>query len=521
MLLEDLPIVLDRDRGEPLAVQVAEALRAAAASGALRVGDRLSSTRSMAARLGVSRTVTAAAYEQLFAEGWVAARRGSGTFVVAAPTAPASAPRRSGDGLPSGDPAPAGVVDMAPGRACLEVLDQGASRRAWRAAADTPPSALPCYEGLHGFRAAVVEHLLRHRGLALGPERVLATAGSTAAVAEIARVLPPGSVVALEEPGYQRAAGALAAAGLRMVSAEVDDEGLRVDRLPSRLAAVYCTPAHQFPLGSRLSARRRVALVQRARDEDFLIFEDDYDGELRYDVAPLPLLAALGPDVVAHLGTASKLLTPTLGVGWLVAPPRLLAAVLAARESTGSRPAPAGQLVFTALAAHGDLARHLRRLRRELTARRGIVVGGLARHGVRVHGDAAGAHVLLELGSEDEEAALLAAADAEGVRLAGLRGCHRGPGTRFGVSLGYAAPSRAALVAAVETVGRLVAGAAGTALPGRRPPDTETAPHMEAAPDMERPPPAGGPEGALRSVNHSPGVGDRPLVPERPATTGP
>lgn len=456
MLLGELPIVLDRTCSEPLAVQVADALRAAAVSGALRVGDRLSSTRSMAARLGVSRTVTAAAYEQLLAEGWVAARRGSGTFVVAAPNTPKTAPRRPGGVLPASAVPPGGVVDLAPGRACLEVLDQTAWRRAWRAAADTAPSAVPCYQGLLRFRAAVVEHLLRHRGLALDPDRVLATSGSTAAVAEIARALPRGSVVALEEPGYQRAVGALVAAGLRVVAAEVDEGGLRVDRLPAGLAAVYCTPAHQFPLGARLSARRRVALVQRARDEGFLVLEDDYDGELRYDVAPLPLLASLGPDVVAHLGTASKLLTPSLGVGWLVAPPRLRDAVLAARETTGSRPGPAGQMVFAELAMLGDLGRHLRRLRRELAARRAIVMSGLGGHGVTARGDAAGAHVLLEVGSEARERALVSAAAAAGIQLSGLRECHRGAGTMFGVSLGYAAPPRAVLVPAVDTVGRLV-----------------------------------------------------------------
>jgi GntR family transcriptional regulator/MocR family aminotransferase len=498
VLLDDLPIVLDRNGPEPLAVQVAEALRAAAASGALRVGDRLTSTRSMAARLGVSRTVTAAAYDQLFAEGWLAARRGSGTFVVAAPSGPRVTPRRPGSGSAAGGSPAGDVVDMAPGRACLEVLDRAAWRRAWRAAADSPPSAVPCYEGLQTFRAAVVEHLLRHRGLALGPERVLATAGSTAAVAEIARVLPRGSVVALEEPGYQRAAGALAAGGLQVVAAAVDDEGLRVDRLPPGLAAVYCTPAHQFPLGARLSARRRVELVQRARDEGFLVFEDDYDGELRYDVAPLPLLAALGPDVVAHLGTASKLLTPTLGVGWLVAPPRLLAAVLAARESTGSRPAPAGQQVFTELATHGDLARHLRRLRRELTARRQIVVDGLGRHAIPVRGDAAGAHVLLEVGALAEETALVAAAAAEGIQLAGLQGCHRGRSAMFGVSLGYAAPSRAALAPAVDMVGRLVRDI-----------------------HAQQPPPAGGPAGAAPAAITYQVSGGRPLVPEWPATKVP
>jgi GntR family transcriptional regulator/MocR family aminotransferase len=452
---DDLPLVLDRARPEPLAVQLAEALRSAAGSGALRVGDRLSSTRALASRLGVSRTVTAAAYDQLLAEGWLSAAPGAGTFLTAAP-GPSGAPAREGRGEPSGAPDPK-VIDLAPGRPCLAAVDGAAWRRAWRAAADTPPSGVPCYAGLPEFRAAVVDHLLRHRGLVVGPDRVVATAGSTAAVAELAALLPPGSRVALEEPGYQRAAGALAERGLTVVPAEVDAEGLRVDRLSEGLAAVYCTPAHQFPLGSRLSARRRVDLVRRARAEGFLVLEDDYDGELRYDVAPLPLVAALDPDVVVHLGTASKLLTPTLGVGWLVAPPWLLAALLAARERTGSRPAPAGQQVFTELAGSGDLARHLRRLRRELTVRRELVVAGLGRFGVAVRGDAAGAHVLLELPSAAAEQALVSDAAAAGIGLDGLLGCHQGPAATFGVSLGYAAPSRAELTGAVEVIGRLAA----------------------------------------------------------------
>lgn len=458
MLVEDLPIVLDRDRTEPLAVQVAEALRAAASSGVLRVGDRISSTRALAARLGVSRTVTAAAYDQLLAEGWLAARRGAGTFVTAAPP-------RGGCIAPPDQTPPLGAsvrdglgperVDLTAGRPCVQALDRTAWRRAWRAAAEVAPSVQPCYPGLPAFRAAVADHLLRHRGLAVGSESVLATSGSTAAVAELAAVLPAGSRVALEEPGYPRAAAALTCAGLRVVPGEVDGDGLRVARLPPGLAAVYCTPAHQFPLGSRLSARRRVALVRRARAEGFLVFEDDYDGELRYDVAPLPLLAVLGPDVVAHLGSGSKLLTPALGVGWLVAPPWVQAAVLARRERTGSRPAPAGQQVFTELAAHGDLARHLRRLRRELTARRALVVAGLEAHRVAVRGDAAGAHVLVELPSASAEAHVVSAAAARGLLVVGLGECHRGPPEVFGVSIGYAAPTRAALVRAIEVLGPL------------------------------------------------------------------
>src|SRR5690606_42091577 len=109
----------------------------------------------------------------------------------------------------------------------------------------------------------------------------------------------------------------------------------------------------------RMSAARRVELVERARAQGFLVVEDDYDGELRYDVAPLPLLASLAPDVVVHLGTTSKILTPTLGVGWMVAPPAVTSAVLAYRDLTGTRPSPAGQHVVVELAILGDLGSHL------------------------------------------------------------------------------------------------------------------------------------------------------------------
>jgi histidinol-phosphate/aromatic aminotransferase/cobyric acid decarboxylase-like protein len=256
---------------------------------------------------------------------------------------------------------------------------------------------------------------------------VLATAGSTAAVAELARTLPPGARVAVEEPGYQRAVAALRAAGLTVVPAPVDRAGLVVEALPDRLAAVYCTPAHQFPLGGRLSASRRVALVDRARAEGFLVIEDDYDGEMRYDVAPLPLLAALGRDVVVHLGTCSKLLTPTLGAGWVVAPPAVRDALLDVRDRTGTRPPPAGQRVFAALAAHGDLARHLRRLRRELGRRRGLVAVAVVAAGCRPDGDVAGAHLVVALPDRAAEHAALSRAAERGVALDGLARFHGHP----------------------------------------------------------------------------------------------
>lgn len=454
-MLDDLPLQLDRDLPEPLSVQIADQLRHAATNGPLRGGDRLPSTRALADRLRVSRTVVAAAYDQLHAEGWISGKRGSGTYLTTAPAAapaPAAASRRT-------DVA-SDLFDLAPGAPCIEAIDPAAWRRAWRAAADHPPLVRKDRAGEPEFRTAVTEHLLRHRGLGAGSATtLLATAGTSSAVGELAAaLLRPGDAVAMEDPGYQRAAGAFAAAGVDVLPVPVDAHGLRVDLLPPGIKAVYCTPAHQFPLGARMPAARRVELIEHARRTGIVVIEDDYDGELRYDTAPLPLLATMAPDVVVHLGTTSKILSPGFGVGWLLAAPEIAEAVLAHRERTGTGPSPAGQQVLAALAAHGDLARHLRRLRRAVPPRRALVVTELRRRGLDVIGDDAGSHVVVPVDSADAEERAIATGQRRGVALDGLARHHLGSRRdHFGVALGYTALSWPDLVTAVPIAAECLA----------------------------------------------------------------
>ena len=429
----ELPILLDRTGGRPFAVQVAEAVRGATVAGVLRPGERLPSTRELATRLGVSRSVTSAAYDQLLAEGWIEGRHGSGTYVTEVPPAPRSRPARRRT-VPA-----APLVELYSGVASPGTIDPAAWRRAWRVAADASVPGRKDLAGLPAMRAAVAEHLLRHRGLVVGPEAVLATAGTSAAVGEFAvAALRPGDRVGIEEPGYQRAAAAFRAAGVEVLPVPVDDHGLVVSAIPAGVRAVYCTPAHQYPLGARMPADRRVALVRRARAERFWVLEDDYDGEFRFDVAPLPLLASLAPDAVVHLGTASKILTPALGTGWLAGPPAVTAALEEHRRRTSTQPSPAGQLVLTALIEHGDLARHLRRLRRALAERRVLVVDGVRAAGFAATGDAAGAHVVVPLPSAAAERAAVTGGAAAGLAVDGLARHHLGTPDRYGLVLGYA-----------------------------------------------------------------------------------
>jgi GntR family transcriptional regulator/MocR family aminotransferase len=462
----DLALALDRAGAIPLSVQLADALRAAAGSGSLRVGERVPATRALAVELGVSRTVTAAAYDQLVAEGWLGPRRGSGTYVLAAPAATPSPGGAPVDAVPD-HPEPAD--DLRPGSPCVAVLDRRAWRRAWRRAGDREPAGRPEHAGVPAYREAVAGLLLHHRGLDVGPGSVLATAGTTDGFAEVVAVLGAAAGrplrVAVEDPGYRRAVGVLRTAGAEIVAVPVDDEGLDVAAVPTGVDLVWVTPAHQYPLGARLSVARRGALVARARAEGFLVVEDDYDGELRYDVAPLPLLAALAPDAVVHLGTTAKILTPSLGAGWLVAPPAVRESVLARRRATGVRPSPAGQLVVAALHADGGLARHLARLRRELAGRRARVVAAVGASGHAVRGDRAGAHLVVPLPDATTERAVVAAAAALGLVVDDLGAHHLDPEDDarrvHGVLVGWAAPPTAALDAAVSRLGTALARVAG------------------------------------------------------------
>ncbi|HEY6797148.1 MAG TPA: PLP-dependent aminotransferase family protein [Kineosporiaceae bacterium] len=476
-------VALDRQAALPLGAQLAAALRRAALEGTVGPGDRLPSTRALARRLGVSRTVTAAAYDELLAEGWLTARVGAGTFVTA--RGPASGPpgpgaRRPGppaDGPHAGRPGTGHhppeearddaadddpqLLDLRPGSPWVAGIDRAAWRRAWRRAADRPPTPRRSPAGAPEYRRCVAERLLHHRGLAVPePERadgVLATAGTSAAIAELAvAVLHPGDRVAIEDPGYGRAVATLRAVGVVVVPVPVDDHGIDPWAVPDDVRAVYCSPAHQYPLGSRLPVSRRVELIERARRHGWLVVEDDYDGELRFDVAPPPALASLARDVVVHLGTTSKILSPSLGCGWMVAPAEVAERVLEHRRRTAVAPALPGQFMLVEFARTGDLGRHLRAVRRELAARRDRLVRRLQGHGVRVPGVDAGAHVVVPLQDAEQERAVLAGARQAGLLVDRLSRHYHGPSPHHGLVVGYTADDGGRLDAATETLCQLL-----------------------------------------------------------------
>jgi GntR family transcriptional regulator/MocR family aminotransferase len=359
-------------------------------------------------------------------------------------------------------PVAAPLIDLRPGIAWTEGIDRAAWRRAWRIAGASMAGGLPDPQGSPGLRASLTGYLRRSRGVHCSPGQLVVTRGVAGSLGLIAAaLLRPGDRVGVEEPGYPAARAVFAAHGLRPVPCPVDSGGLRVDALPGGLRLVYVTPAHQYPLGARLSVPRRRALTSWARATGALIVEDDYDGEFRYDVAPLPALFGLDPEVVVYLGTTTKILTPAMRVGWLAASPGLAARLAAAGSTLGEYASGPAQGALLSLITTGDLERHIRRMRHDYARRRAAmtaVFGGGAAG--RLLGDEAGMHMVLET---NEPAAMVAAAAAErGVAVATLDRYFGGPVTKNGLVLGYGG----ARLPDVARGCQILAGVLGHANPG-------------------------------------------------------
>jgi GntR family transcriptional regulator/MocR family aminotransferase len=481
-----LPVVaIDRTSGKPLYKQLYEGYRDAIVERRLSGGQRLPSTRSLAAELQISRIPVLNAFEQLLAEGYFESRAGAGTFV--ARSLPDVLSRASRQGVPA-SPAgqarpgrrivarrPAGLLDDEPGpwltgleafrcpsppldRFPIKIWSTLVARHSRRFDASHLHYLDPM--GLESLRETVAQYLRTSRAVRCEAGQIMVVSGSQQALDLTARVLlDTGSPVWIEDPGYWGARHALKMAGARLVAVPVDDEGLDVEagvaRCP-RPRAVFVTPSHQLPLGVTMSASRRLRLLDWARHRGVWIIEDDYDGEYRYGNLPIASLQGLDRDSrVIYIGTFTKSLFPALRLGYMVLPPDLVAPFIAVRRAMDLFSPHFIQAVLADFIREGHFDRHLRRTRLVCRERRSALVAALDRElgdVLRVVGDQAGMFLtaLLPTGYGDREIALRAA--REGIRAFPLSECYLGRARLQGLVLGYGGFDAAEIV---EAVGRL------------------------------------------------------------------
>jgi GntR family transcriptional regulator/MocR family aminotransferase len=390
-------------------------LKAAIAEGRLRPGTRLPPTRQAARFFGVSRNTAVEVYERLLNDGFVLARHGSGTY-VAEPVAAGSAriyPERGAQpdrrlnalwlkpeisaaigfwGEQAGAayrPArtPAGI-DFRPGLIDSRLFPFDQFRRIIAGqlrALEKKPARQKSPQGNQGnyhLRHAIAKHIALTRAVLCQPQDIVVTAGAQQAFDLLARILvrPGETIVAIEDPGYPPMRAALAAAGAKLVPVEVDSEGLVLEQLPPGVGVICVCPSHQFPLGVTLSARRRRALIEIARERGAVIIEDDYDGEFRHDGTPVKALREADPaDLVFYVGTFSKCMLPALRLGFVVAPRWALEALIVAKNCQDWHCPTPMQLALSAFITEGHLARHVRKMRQLYQKRRQHLLASLER----------------------------------------------------------------------------------------------------------------------------------------------
>ncbi|HEX6441403.1 MAG TPA: PLP-dependent aminotransferase family protein [Stellaceae bacterium] len=477
---------LDRASPVSLSRQLASALRGAIAEGSLGAASRLPSTRALASDLGLARSTVVGVFEQLAAEGYIGAKPGSGYFVP---------PRLV---QPNGSAAPAkpAARRMLSRQAALLFVQPGMPRRqrpfelghaeidgrliaSWKRLAAHALSGRTQLNWSYGdpqgeptLRRAVAEYLAAARGVRCRPEQIVLTSGSQQGLSLAARILfDPGGPAIIEDPCYRSAFDILRAAEAEIVPVPVDECGLDIAaaprlRPPPRL--VYTTPSRQYPLGMAMPLDRRVALLAWAERKGVWIIEDDYESEFQHPAEMLPSLQGLDrAGRVVYLGTFSKLVFPSLRLGYAVLPEDLVAPFTAARQLADRQSSGLIQAIMTEFMLEGHFARHLKRMRMLYAERRAFLTDLLAR---RLGGlletapNESGMYLVAWLPRTWNDRAVAARLDAAGVTAAPLSALTLVTKRRPALVLGYTGHSEAAMTRAVTRIAEALQQRAGTGL---------------------------------------------------------
>lgn len=425
---------IDPTGGKTIIRQVYEYIRTRVMSGELKGGERLPSSRELALTLQVSRNVVMEAYELLKAEGFVESRQGAGTYVASGAYlervngAEPETEWLAGAQYPevSVSVASEGVIDFRSGVPALDQFPRNLWGRLYeQTCKQTPPQALGYDkpEGRYELRSVLANYLRRTRGVICSPEQIVITSGATQALALVAKLLlSPGSKVIIEDPITQEIHTIFGHPGVQLLPISVDDDGMQTELIdPSeRLTMIYVTPSHQFPTGGILPIRRRLDLIRMARASECYIVEDDYDSEFRFEGPPVSSLQGLEPDRVIYIGTFSKLLLPSLRLGYMILPPPLIEQGRKLKRLFDHHVPSLDQLVMAQFIKNGHLERHITVMKKLYRARRNTLVQALtASFGdqVTIRGHTTGLHLVAAFRGINFTDALVASILERGVRV--------------------------------------------------------------------------------------------------------
>lgn len=366
-------LVLNPSAPTPLYQQLYESMKDSIERGHLAKGEKLPSIRKLSEDLRLSRTTVETAYQQLCVEGYVRARPQSGFYVAAGAVRPERAPLpETPRALVQAETPPVTRYSFGSDSVDSGCVDSKIWRRHIREVLNRQ-EALTSYgdpQGEPDLRAALSSYSYGVRGVKAGPEQIVIGAGTQPLLYLLCGLLPE-KTVAMDERGFPQAERVFADCGFSVLHLPMDADGLRMDALEeSGVRAVLVRPSHSVHSGTAMPMSRRFALLEWAKSRHALVIEDDYNGELRYNARPIPAMQGMADDgQVAYIGSFSKLLLPSVRIGYMALPPALLKEYLPRSRNYNQTASKVEQLALSAYVKSGQLERHLRRLRKLYAAK--------------------------------------------------------------------------------------------------------------------------------------------------------
>lgn len=468
---------LDGRRKQPLFRQLYDQIRTAILEGRLKADSRIPSSRDLMEQLGVSRTTVVSAVDMLIAEGYLLTSHGRGTFVSSEIPDNQILPQkiRKHDDIKLagrsnhlgnfgkslldsdrsnwhfGDPRP-----FCPGEPALDEFPiqvwSKIVRRVWKSL-DPAMLSYAAPTGYDPLRTQIAEYLSVRRGVNCYPSQVMIVSGTQQAVDIVSRIsIDAGDKVLFENPGYVSARDSFVNHGAEIIPIPVDDCGANLEKAIKknhRARLAYVTPSHQYPLGVTLPIERRLALLNWAKENQALILEDDYDSEYRYAQQPLPCLQGLdSASRTIYVGSFSKVVFPSLGLGYAIVPRPMVTAFENALKLVSRPGSQVDQIVLSEFIREGHFVRHLRRMRKTHATRRETFVTEIEKHlgdKLEVIGSPAGLHCTTILKTKQRDTDLVAALGEIGIIASSLSGYYL-PGTKAldrknGLVFGFASAS--------------------------------------------------------------------------------
>ncbi|OIJ22408.1 GntR family transcriptional regulator [Anaerobacillus alkalidiazotrophicus] len=401
-------IWIEINKEEPIYQQIYVGIRDQILLGELREGDRLPSSRELAGTLNVSRTVILEAYDQLMAEGFINSKQGAGTFVESGALLESfqtSDVQLTYDKTACSINTPKNLIDFRSGVPCLEKFP----RKKWGSIAkDVYENINPSLFGYHSpegseqLRNVLATYLYRARGIRCHSNQIVITSGATQAFTLLAKLLINSNTeVLIEDPVTKEIPEIFIERGARIIPIPVDQFGIQTDRLSSkrRKSIIFVTPSHQFPLGGILPIQRRIQLIDFAKGTNSYILEDDYDSEFRYSGQPVSSLQGLSPEQVIYIGTFSKILSPSLRIGYLILPISLVEKVKNLKRYTDYHSPTIEQVILAHFIQHGHLEKHVIQMRKLYKRKRDFLIACLKNEFgnlIKIHGASTGIHLVGE-----------------------------------------------------------------------------------------------------------------------------